>query len=95
MSAKVIQVIESITTKGNGTKENPTRKVKEYYSFDGEFLADNDQKDHIYNDIPSIITINDLKAIKVLIEEKLNNDNVQLAIKGSLHDIYCKILKII
>lgn len=41
--AKVIQVIEVMTTRGRGaTEADPIRHVKEYWSFDGLFLADND-----------------------------------------------------
>lgn len=41
-SAKVIQVIQTVTAKGNGTEQNPNRLVTEYWSLDGKRLAVND-----------------------------------------------------
>lgn len=41
-SAKVIQVIETISTRGKGTEENPCRIVHQYWSLEGELLAEND-----------------------------------------------------
>ena len=41
--ARVIQVIETnLTTRGTGTKDSPYRRVKEYWSMDGEKLAEFD-----------------------------------------------------
>lgn len=39
---KVIQVIEHWTCRGKGTEKNPNRTVREFYSLEGEFLADYD-----------------------------------------------------
>lgn len=41
-AAKVIQVIETISIKGNGTEDDPARAVKQYWSFDGAMIAEND-----------------------------------------------------
>lgn len=41
-SAKVIQVIETISLKGSGTDTDPVRAVKQFWSFDGELIAEND-----------------------------------------------------
>ena len=41
-SAKVIQVIETQTARGAGTLDQPTRIVKEYWTLDGEKLAESD-----------------------------------------------------
>ena len=38
-SAKVIQAIEVCTTAGNGSQENPYRRIIEYWSLDGVLLA--------------------------------------------------------
>ncbi len=41
-SAKVIQVIETKAARGAGTEEQPARCVTQYWSLDGEFLAEVD-----------------------------------------------------
>lgn len=41
-SARVIQVIETVSVRGKGTEEDMCRPVKQYWSFDGELLAEND-----------------------------------------------------
>lgn len=42
-SAKVIQVIETIALRGSGSsQEDPVRRVKQYWSLDGEMLAEKD-----------------------------------------------------
>lgn len=41
-SAQVIQVIETESLRGEGTNEDMCRIVKQYWSFDGELLAEND-----------------------------------------------------
>lgn len=40
--AKVMQVIETQSIKGAGTEENPARTVIQYWDFDGNLLAEND-----------------------------------------------------
>lgn len=42
MSARVIQVIETTTHRGNGTTDEPYRIVTQYFAFDGELLAESD-----------------------------------------------------
>lgn len=42
MQAKVLSVIEIKCSRGAGSKMNPVRNVSEYWSFDGEKLAEND-----------------------------------------------------
>ena len=41
-SARVIQVIETKALRGEGTCENKIRIVTQYWSLDGELLAEND-----------------------------------------------------
>ena len=42
-SARVIQVIETVALRGSGSNhEDPVRHVKQYWSLDGEFLAEKD-----------------------------------------------------
>lgn len=40
--AKVIKVIRTISSRGNGTKENPNRYVVQYWDFKGKLLSEND-----------------------------------------------------
>jgi len=41
-SAKVVPVIVTEALRGIGTENDPVRIVKQYWSFDGELLAEND-----------------------------------------------------
>ena len=41
-AAKVIQVIETKAARGAGTNEQPVREVRQYWTLDGEFLAEYD-----------------------------------------------------
>lgn len=41
-SAKVIQIIETVALRGEGTEEDNCRQVKQYWDFDGNFLAEFD-----------------------------------------------------
>lgn len=41
-SAKIIQVIETVALKGAGTEADPIRYIKQYWTFDGELLAEKD-----------------------------------------------------
>lgn len=41
-SAKVIQVIQTVSRAGNGSESNPNRFVTAFWSLDGELLAVND-----------------------------------------------------
>lgn len=41
-SARVIQVIETQSLRGQGTEEDPCRLVKQYWIFDGKKLAERD-----------------------------------------------------
>lgn len=41
-SAKVVSVIETVALRGSGTETDPCREVIQYWSFDGELLAEND-----------------------------------------------------
>jgi len=41
-SAKIIQVIEIRTCRGRGIEGSPIRIITEYWTVDGEFLADDD-----------------------------------------------------
>ena len=37
---KVIQVIECYTNRGDGSADNPHRTLRQYYTLDGVFLAE-------------------------------------------------------
>ncbi len=41
-SAKVIQVIETISIRGEGTQDDLCRPIKQYWDFNGNLLAEND-----------------------------------------------------
>lgn len=41
-SAKVIQVIETRSNRGNGTMDDVSRQVVQYWSMDGKLLAERD-----------------------------------------------------
>lgn len=43
-SAKVIQVIQTVSKRGMGTKEDPVREVTQYWDLDGQFLAEHDSE---------------------------------------------------
>ena len=43
MTARVIQVIEVVTTRGRGVELDPVRVVRQYYSLEGELLAERDE----------------------------------------------------
>ena len=40
--ARVIQVIETVKKRGKGTREDVVRNVVQYWSLEGELLAEND-----------------------------------------------------
>lgn len=44
-SARVIQVIETVGVRGKGTAEDMLRPVYQYWSMDGELLAERDTGD--------------------------------------------------
>lgn len=48
-SAKVVQVIETVSSRGNGTYGDPCRCVIQYWSFDGCLLAEKDPKEESAN----------------------------------------------
>ena len=43
--AKVIQVIETESIRGNGTDTDPVRLIKQYWDFEGNLLAENDAQE--------------------------------------------------
>lgn len=45
-SAKVIQVIETRSLKGNGTETDPCRVLIQYWDFEGNLLAQDDPLNH-------------------------------------------------
>jgi hypothetical protein len=49
---KLISVIESEICRGKGTAVSPYRTVRQYYSPEGEFLAENDPEIYGPQDIP-------------------------------------------
>lgn len=42
MAARLIEVIECEVSRGNGTSTDPCRAVVQYYSVDGQLLAERD-----------------------------------------------------
>jgi hypothetical protein len=54
---RVIEVIEADEEKGSGVMDSPYRRVKRYYTLDGDLLAENDQW------LP-LITDDDIKALR-------------------------------
>lgn len=40
-SARVVQVIETVSLRGDGS-DDPVREVRQYWSFEGELLAEKD-----------------------------------------------------
>lgn len=42
MTCKLIEVIQAYVTRGRGTPENPYRTVTQFWSKEGELLAEND-----------------------------------------------------
>lgn len=40
--ARVMQVIETWSMRGNGTDKDPCRIVRQYWDFDGKMLAEHD-----------------------------------------------------
>lgn len=53
MSARLIEVIEVVVTKGEGISEDPVRQVVQYWTKDGVFLADNDKYEWTNREQPS------------------------------------------
>jgi hypothetical protein len=43
-SAEVIQVIKTTATRGSGSEDDPCRIVIQYWSFEGELLAEHDSE---------------------------------------------------
>lgn len=43
-SAKVIQVIQTVSKRGIGTKEDPVRDITQYWDFEGKLLAEYDSE---------------------------------------------------
>jgi hypothetical protein len=41
-TAKLIEVIETVSLRGNGSKSEPIREVTQYWSKDGQLLAEKD-----------------------------------------------------
>ena len=39
--AKIVEVIQVVTSRGSGTKDDPVRKVIQYWSKQGTLLAEN------------------------------------------------------
>lgn len=42
IQSRVVQVIKTIYTKGDGTQENPVRSVTAYFDFDGHLICEKD-----------------------------------------------------
>lgn len=42
-SAKVIQVIETKSTRGKGTDADPVREVTQYWDFEGNLICEKDE----------------------------------------------------
>lgn len=46
--AKVIEIIETKSTRGNGTSADPVREIVQYWDFEGNLIC---EKDQIKNDL--------------------------------------------
>ena len=57
-SAKVIQVIETKSLRGMGTKKDPVREITQYWDMEGKFLAEMDEN------YCALITEYDEKAVR-------------------------------
>jgi hypothetical protein len=55
--AQIVKIIKTSRIEGEGTTENPTRIVDEYYDLDGELLFDSDN--YLKDKIEDIIQIID------------------------------------
>ena len=71
-SAKVIQVIETVSARGAGTPENPCRIVHQYWSLEGELLAENDpcEEDHTretedVKGMEAVVAVSEGKSVSV------------------------------
>lgn len=51
-SARVIQVIETVSRIGNGTREDPVRFITQYWDFEGNRLACNDPLEREHESAP-------------------------------------------
>lgn len=51
-SARVIQVIETVSRVGSGTREDPVRLITQYWDFDGNRLACNDPFEREHESAP-------------------------------------------
>ena len=49
-SAKVIQVIETVSKRGLGTEKDPVREITQYWDLDGNFLAESDKDPQYLSD---------------------------------------------
>ena len=49
-SAKVIQVIETVSKRGLGIEKDPVRDVTQYWDMDGNFLAESDKDPQYLSD---------------------------------------------
>ncbi|MBF7028909.1 hypothetical protein ISP03_02360 [Staphylococcus kloosii] len=47
-TVNVIKVIQVVALRGNGTEENPTRRVVQYYNLEGEFIFECDYQQNQY-----------------------------------------------
>lgn len=41
-SAKIVQMIKTMSTRGNGTENDPYREVVQYWTLDGVLIAEED-----------------------------------------------------
>ena len=48
--AKVIPVIRTVSRRGSETKERPLRWVTQYWSLEGELLAEKEDDNAVYSD---------------------------------------------
>lgn len=60
-NARVIQVIQTVFEKGDGTEANPCREVTQYWDFEGNLIATKDPARETYTET---ICYYDGKAVK-------------------------------
>ena len=59
MSAKVIQVIEAVILRGDGTSDDPGRQVVQYWTFDGTLLFERDNYARVAEQLKGKVALED------------------------------------
>ena len=82
-SARVIQVIETVTLAGDGTDANPVYEVHQYWTLDGKLLAKPVEMEQNLSDLSTgqllkeLVKRNDVKVI----EHHLSNNCINVSLQ--------------